>query len=76
MQKYSGEGNRGVQMQLPTRLNGVLARIIEQFQIPWEDGLAAQVRVFVDSIVYDTFLAGGQRLKGGDVIAFIPISGG
>lgn len=76
MQQYSGKGNREVQMEMPTRPNEALARIIEQFQIPWEDGLAAQVRVFVNGIVYDTFLAGGQRLKGGDVIALIPISGG
>jgi hypothetical protein len=51
MQRYSGEGNREVQKELPSRPNKALARIVARFQIPWEDGLAAQVRVFVNGIV-------------------------
>lgn len=76
MQRYSGQGQREVQMELSPRPDEALAQIVERFQIPWQDGLQAQVRVFVNGIVYDSFLDSGQRLKGGDVIAFIPISGG
>lgn len=76
MQMYSGQGNREVQMELSPRPDEALAQIIEQFQIPWKDRLEKQVRVFINGIVYDSFLAGDGRLKGGDVIAFIPISGG
>lgn len=76
MQRYSGQGNREVQMELSPGPAEALAEIIERFQIPWQDGLEAQVRVFVNGMVYDSFLESGQRLKGGDVIAFIPVSGG
>jgi molybdopterin converting factor small subunit len=76
MQRYSGEGKREVQMELPPKPDEALAQVIEDFQIPWERNLEAQVRVFVNGTVYSSFLASGLRLKGGDVIAFIPISGG
>ncbi len=76
MQRYSGQGNREIQMELSPRPEEALAEIVEKFQIPWKDSLEKQVRVFMNGIVYDSFLAGGQRLKGGDVVAFIPISGG
>ena len=76
MQRYSGEGNREIQMELSPRPEEALAQIIERFQIPWKDSLEKQVRVFMNGIVYDSFLVSGQCLKGGDVIAFIPMSGG
>jgi molybdopterin converting factor small subunit len=76
MQRYSGQGNREVQMELPPEPDEALAQIIDRFDIPWKDGLEAQVRVFMNGVVYDSFLASGGRLKGGDLIAFIPISGG
>jgi molybdopterin converting factor small subunit len=76
MQRYSGQGKREVQMELSPSPDEALAQIIERFQIPWQNGLEAQVRVFINGIVYDSFLAGGQQLKGGDIIAFIPMSGG
>jgi molybdopterin converting factor small subunit len=76
MQRYSGEGRREVRMELPPKPDEALAQIIEAFQIPWEGGVEAQARVFVNGIAYGSFVASGQWLKGGDVIAFIPISGG
>jgi len=76
MQRYSGQGNREVQVELSPGPDEAFAEIIERFQIPWQNSLEAQVRVFVNGMVYDSFLESGQRLKGGDVIAFIPISGG
>jgi molybdopterin converting factor small subunit len=76
MQRYSGQGNREIQMELPPRPDEALAQIIDRFDIPWMDNLEAQVRVFINGVAYDSFLASDGRLKGGDVVAFIPISGG
>ena len=76
MQRYSGEGKREVEMELPTRPEQAVALIIERFQIPWQDNLERQVRIFIEGLAYDAFLASEERLKDGDTIFFIPISGG
>ncbi len=76
MQRYSGKGNREVEMELPPEPSQAVDLIIERFQIPWKDNLEKQVRIFINSVVYDSFLETGERLKEGDTIDFIPISGG
>ena len=76
MQKYSGKGKREVEMELPPDPGQAVALIIERFQIPWQDNLEKQARIFIEGSTYDSFLENGQRLKGGDTIAFIPLSGG
>jgi molybdopterin converting factor small subunit len=76
MQKYSGEGQREVEMELPPDPGQAVALIIERFQIPWQDNLEKQARIFIEGLTYDAFLESGLRLKSGDTIAFIPLSGG
>jgi molybdopterin converting factor small subunit len=76
MQRYSGKGNREIQMELPPEPSRALDRIIEQFRIPWKGTLEKQARIFINGVVYDSFLESKEHLKEGDVIAFIPISGG
>lgn len=76
MQRYSGEGKREVEMELPTRPDQAVALIVERFEIPWQDNLERQARIFIEGLSYDAFLASEERLKDGDTISFIPISGG
>jgi molybdopterin converting factor small subunit len=76
MQEYSGKGKREVEMELPPDPDQAVAIIIERFQIPWQDNLEKQARIFIGGLTYDAFLENGLRLKGGDTIAFIPLSGG
>jgi molybdopterin converting factor small subunit len=76
MQKYSGKGRREVEMELPALPDQAVALIIERFQIPWKSNLERQARIFIEGLTYDAFLASGERLKDGDQISFIPISGG
>ncbi len=76
MQRYSGKGNREVEIELPPEPSRAIDLILERFQIPWKDNLERQVRIFINDMIYESFLESGERLKGGDVIAFIPISGG
>lgn len=76
MQKYSGEGRREVTMELPPDPRLAVDLILEQFQIPWYGDLDRYVRIFIDGLVYDAYVGSGERLKGGETIAFIPISGG
>jgi molybdopterin converting factor small subunit len=76
MQRYSGAGKREVQMELPPEPSHAVQHIIEQFQIPWEDNLERYVRVFINGLVYDSYVETGERLESGDTIAFIPSSSG
>lgn len=76
MQRYSGKGNREVEMELPPEPGQAIDLILERFQIPWKDNLEKLVRIFINGVIYDSFLESGQRLKGGDIIVFIPLSGG
>ena len=76
MQRYSGEGKRELEMELPARPDLAVDLIIEQFQIPWQDNLERQARIFIEGLSYDAFLASEKYLKDGDTISFIPISGG
>lgn len=76
MQRYSGKGNREVEMELPAEPSQAVDLIIERFQIPWKDNLEKQVRIFINDMIYESFLESGERLKGGDIITLIPISGG
>ena len=76
MQRYSGKGRREVEMELPPDPDQAVALIIERFQIPWQDNLERQARIFIEGLTYDAFLESGLCLKGGDTIAFIPLSGG
>ncbi len=76
MQRYSGVGKREVQMLLPPEPTQAVQHIIERFQIPWEDNLEQYVRVFINGLVYESYVESGERLESGDTIAFIPSSGG
>ena len=76
MQRYSGKGNREVEMGLPPDPSQAVDLIIERFQIPWKGNLEKQARIFINGVVYDSFLASVERLKGGDIITLIHISGG
>jgi hypothetical protein len=76
MQKYSDQGQREMVMELPSEPQQAVALIIERFEIPWVDKLESQVRIFMEGLTYEAFLASGLHLKDGDTIAFIPISGG
>ena len=75
MQRYSGD-KREVEMELPTDPVEALQFTIDRFQIPWKGNLEKSTRIFINQTLYDPFLESGKRLKAGDNIAFIPISGG
>lgn len=76
MQRYSGEGRREVEMEVPPDPDQAVTLIIERFQIPWRDNLEKQARIFIEGLTFGAFLESGLRLKSGDTIAFIPLSGG
>jgi len=76
MQKYSSKGRREVEMELPTLADQAIDLIIERCEIPWRDNLEKQVRIFIEGLAYDAFLATEQSLKDGDTISFIPVSCG
>lgn len=76
MQNYSGKGRREVEMQLPSEPSRAVDLILERFQIPWQGDMERYVRIFVNGVGFDAYLASGHLLKAGDSIAFIPISGG
>jgi|GEM_PF-777149 len=74
MQRYSER--REVQMDVPSDPCQALALIIEQFRIPWRNKLEKSTRIFINRQFYEKFIANRQKLKAGDIIAFIPMSGG
>ena len=74
MQRYSGQ--RELQMVVPTDPNQALSAIIDKFSIPWKNNLEKSSRIFINRQFYEKFLQSGQKLNAGDVIAFIPMSGG
>jgi molybdopterin converting factor small subunit len=75
MQKYSGN-KRTVEMELPADPAQAIDFIINHFQIPWKDDLEKRTRIFINQTLSDQFVDSGKRLKNGDTLAFIPISGG
>ncbi len=75
MQKYSGN-KRNVEMKLPVDPAQAIDFIISHFQIPWKDDLEKRTRIFINQMLSDQFVESGKRLKDGDALAFIPISGG
>ena len=74
MQRYSGQRER--KMDVPSDPSQALSVIIEKFSIPWKDNLEKSSRIFINRQFYEKFLQSGQKLNAGDVIAFIPMSGG
>lgn len=75
MQKYSGN-QREVEMELPADPAQAVHSIVNCFQIPWKGNLEKRTRIFINKVLYDAFVKSGIRLKTGDTISFIPISGG
>ena len=75
MKKYSGS-KREVEMELPREPDQAVDHIVNRFHIPWKDNLEKYTRIFINGVVHDSFVESGERLKAGDTIAFIPISGG
>ena len=75
LQKYSGQ-RKEVEMDLPLDAAQAVGLIINDFQIPWEGNLERFVRVFINRELLQDFVKEGKKLKVGDTIAFIPISGG
>lgn len=76
MQKYSDNGLREVNLELPSEPRQAVDLIIERFQIPWKDDLENRVRIFINGLNDQAFFESGDRLKAGDIIAFVPISSG
>jgi molybdopterin converting factor small subunit len=74
MQRYTGQ--RAIRMKLPSDPSLAINTIIEHFQIPWKDELEKSTRIFINKKLSASFIKSGELLKGDDVIAFIPISGG
>ena len=75
LQKYVG-GVREVEMDLSPELEQAIDFIIEKFQIPWAGNFEKFIRVFVNKELSQVFIDGGKRMKDGDMIMFIPVSGG
>ena len=76
MQRYSGKGLREVEMALPSEPRQAVDLIIECFRIPWMGELENWVRIFINGVIDQAFFESGEYLKGGDIIAFVPISSG
>jgi len=74
MQRYSGQ--RELHMEVPSDPSQALAIIIEKFRIPWKRKLEKSTRIFINKQFSEKFIETNQTLKAGDVIAFIPMSGG
>lgn len=74
MQRFSGQ--RELQMEVPPDPSQALEIIIDKFNIPWKDKLEKSSRIFINKQFYEKFIESGQKLNAGDVIAFIPMSGG
>ena len=75
LQKYVG-GEREVEMDLSPELEQAIDFIIERFQIPWAGNFEKFIRVFINKELSQVFVESGKRLKDGDTIMFIPVSGG
>ena len=74
MQRYAGQ--RELQMELPSDPCRAIAIILDKFHIPWKDKLEKSTRIFINKQFCEKFIDDKQILKAGDVIAFIPMSGG
>ncbi len=75
LQKYTGR-EREIVMDLPTEPQEAIDRIVQKYQIPWEDNFEKFIRIFINRELFQVFIDGGKRLKDGDTIMFIPVSGG
>jgi molybdopterin converting factor small subunit len=75
MQKYSGD-KREVEVEVPREPFLAIEHIIKKFRIPWKDHLEKSTRIFINKEYPDIFVEKGKRLEQGDIIVFIPISGG
>lgn len=75
MQRYS-DGKKEVEMLLPPDANQALEIIIEELGIPWKEKLNPFVRVFVNKSLLKDKVERGEKLQDGDLISFIPMSGG
>jgi molybdopterin converting factor small subunit len=74
MQRYSGQ--REFKMALPNDPSKAIEAIISHFHIPWKDQLEKRTRIFINKQFVESYIKRGEKLKTGDLIAFIPISGG
>jgi molybdopterin converting factor small subunit len=74
MQRYSGQ--RDLKIALPNDPKLAIETIIAHFDIPWKDKLEKRTRIFINKQFAESYIKSGKKLKKGDLIAFIPISGG
>lgn len=63
-------------LELPQDPEKAIQTIIERFAIPWEGQLDKSARIFINKEFAESFIKDGKKLKSGDQISFIPISGG
>ena len=74
MQKYSGE--RDFKLKVPPDPAAACDFIIHRYAIPWKEKLEKSTRIFINKQLAQVFIKSGQNLQEGDLLAFIPISGG
>jgi len=74
IQSYSGK--REIRMELPPDPHIAVQSVIETFDIPWKGKLEKSCRIFINKQPFEAFVRDKTVLKTGDLIAFIPISGG
>ncbi len=63
-------------LDLPINPEAAIAAVIDRFNIPWKDYLEKSARIFINKEFAESFIKSGKILKDGDLISFIPISGG
>ena len=74
MQRYSGE--RDFKLKVPPDPAAACDFIIQHYNIPWKDKLEKSTRIFINKKLAQVFIKSGKNLQEGDLLAFIPISGG
>lgn len=75
LQKYS-DGKREVDLIVPPDPGSAVDKILDDFNLPWENDLVKITRIFINNQHLSTFIQKGELLKTGDIIAFIQLSGG
>ena len=75
MQNYSGK-RKVVEIDLPCDPKKSINHIIRQFKLPWNGKLERFVRIFINRELSNDFIKNGKQLQAGDIISFIPMSGG
>ena len=74
MQRYSGQ--RDFRLKVPSDPAEACDFIIQRYNLPWKEKLGKSTRIFINKQLAQVFIKSGQNLEEGDLLAFIPISGG